>query len=652
MTEQAKMCHALSLASREEEPRARTVSETIEHIWSLLKPTPHERFRVVPHALVNHCDAPMNVITHEEVLPLFINHLMISGKETLFACQESISVIQVSKEVAKITESHLPPNSRYHYNRDYYQEMRNILEMRAKTNAKRIHLSSEVEECKEQEAKKSREEGDGQQRPNTPTGEDESDRPMTIEEIEADLRRYEGDDEDDQVFGARMAKNLAILGAFEQEIIPGVSLDEQVRALISKQKAYKVEAEVMRAVDKVNRQLHALSSEEYNDHVPLELIQPSCPPHYMAEPSIKLPIDQYTTNLECPDKRELFNQAIKALTEHKDDALDYQNLGKLITSFPSAPITLTSEIHEKRGKNNHLPKGTQEFFNKNLVKLLFNQTVTDQTTQLEESYVVMEDNSFQELEEFCTFRETESFKLENERLKEGPSVLTFSQNLIPEILLEWKKGVIIGATPIYRQLYISKQRYQGSEFLNLSPPFFLSYNEKLDESNKLFMYLREVVGQMGNQSQKLPILIEFYSPQYGWAPSFEAFIQECINFMKTLSEIQKGYAGKLICIGPPPYFTRGTTLEAYRIGKKATRKVAEALSVLGYIHDIFVTNPIIASIPTYHSTYPGVVGYICTGDFRPHPLFNKEGEPTSEACARAFKGIKADLRRMRRYQMI
>ena len=107
-----------------------------------------------------------------------------------------------------------------------------------------------------------------------------------------------------------------------------------------------------------------------------------------------------------------------------------------------------------------------------MVKLLFNQTVTDQTTQLEESYVVMEDNSFQELEEFCTFRETESFKLENERLKEGPSVLTFSQNLIPEILLEWKKGVIVGATPIYRQLYISKQRYQGSEFLNLSPPFF------------------------------------------------------------------------------------------------------------------------------------------------------------------------------------
>ena len=65
----------------------------------------------------------------------------------------------------------------------------------------------------------------------------------------------------------------------------------------------------------------------------------------------------------------------------------------------------------------------------------------------------------------------------------------------------------------------------------------------------------------------------------------------------------------------PPYYTRGTTLEAYKIGKKATRKVAETLSVLGYLHDIFVTNPIIASIPTYHSTYPGVVGYICTGDF-------------------------------------
>ncbi len=38
-----------------------------------------------------------------------------------------------------------------------------------------------------------------------------------------------------QVYNQRQAKNLAILGAFEQEIIPVLSLDAQVKDLIQRQ---------------------------------------------------------------------------------------------------------------------------------------------------------------------------------------------------------------------------------------------------------------------------------------------------------------------------------------------------------------------------------------------------------------------------------
>ncbi|MFN9897566.1 MAG: hypothetical protein ACK55Z_01965, partial [bacterium] len=105
------MCAALSLASREEEDIPKTVSETIEHIWSLFYPSAHEKYRIIPHALVTHCSAPMNVIRKEEVLPLFINHLNIQGQEEIFCCNKEIPCIDVSKEVALLTEKYLPEGS-------------------------------------------------------------------------------------------------------------------------------------------------------------------------------------------------------------------------------------------------------------------------------------------------------------------------------------------------------------------------------------------------------------------------------------------------------------------------------------------------------------------------------------------------------------
>jgi hypothetical protein len=208
----------------------------------------------------------------------------------------------------------------------------------------------------------------------------------------------------------------------------------------------------------------------------------------------------------------------------------------------------------------------------------------------------------------------------------------------------------VGATNIYRKLYVSKPRYYGCEFLNMSPPFHLPYTENFDKENKLFMYLREIVGQLGNQSQKPPILVEYYCPQYERESTFEQFIEQCTNFILTLAEIQKGYSGRVVCIGPPPYYIKGSTLADYQEAKKCMRKVSETLSLIGFVMNIYVTNPLIASLPIYHPFYTSVAGYICGEEFRPFPLFNKEGEPTSEACVRAFRGIKVDLRRMKKWE--
>jgi hypothetical protein len=106
--------------------------------------------------------------------------------------------------------------------------------------------------------------------------------------------------------------------------------------------------------------------------------------------------------------------------------------------------------------------------------------------------VLLEDNSANESESMSTFRDTVAFKTYNERLREGSSLLTFNQNIIPKSVLDRKKIIIVGATDIHRNLYINKPIYYGSEFLNMSPPFHLPYTDKFDNNKDLFMYLRDV----------------------------------------------------------------------------------------------------------------------------------------------------------------
>ncbi len=72
--------------------------------------------------------------------------------------------------------------SRYHYNKDYYQFARKLIN-------KRLHF---YEQNEEKESKKYRDENEDQARPNTSTKEEdqtEQDSAMSIEEIELELKK-------------------------------------------------------------------------------------------------------------------------------------------------------------------------------------------------------------------------------------------------------------------------------------------------------------------------------------------------------------------------------------------------------------------------------------------------------------------------------
>jgi hypothetical protein len=262
----------------------------------------------------------MNIIRKEEVLPLFINHLNIQGQEEIFCCHKEIPCIDVSKEVALLTEKYLPEGSMYHYGKEYYQFARLFFN-------KRIHC---CEQNDEKECKKSREERIEQVKANTPVEEGdqgEQDHDMSIEEIEIELKRYEGDDE--QTFSQRQAKNLAILGAFEEKIDPNMSLDNQVAELIKRQKTYRMESEVLHAVNSINQQLREISDQGKGEKT-LELITPTFSSTINSNPSITPTAPPMGRTFDCPIVTALYNQAINLITTHKDDNLDYQALGRLI----------------------------------------------------------------------------------------------------------------------------------------------------------------------------------------------------------------------------------------------------------------------------------------------------------------------------------
>ena len=283
---------------------------------------------------------------------------------------------------------------------------------------------------------------------------------------------------------------------------------------------------------------------------------------------------------------------------------------------------------------------------------MYHQGNSGKCKRMESLYVLPEDNSASEIQCYSNFRETEAYLTENEKQREGPSCYTYSKARIPESLLGWKGSIIVGYSDIYTNLYLPRSKFLWEDFLNMSPPVRLSYSGKLDHSNTLLKYLEELVQKLGDQGNRPVILVEFFSQDYEAMSNLSNFVRQCTTFINTLVEIQKTYAGMVMGICPPPYWTIGTSLTDYRQGKNFNRKIAECLSLIGYCRNIYVSAPLIGSLPVYHPTYEGCVGYTGHRKFQRVPLFNTKGEYTCEAGNRALNGIRADIKMMRQLEAI
>jgi hypothetical protein len=74
--------------------------------------------------------------------------------------------------------------------------------------------------------------------------------------------------------------------------------------------------------------------------------------------------------------------------------------------------------------------------------------------------------------------------------------------------------------------------------------------------------------------------------------------------------------------------------------------------MIGYAFDIYVSSPLICSLPIYHHTYSDIVGYVCLSRFQQLPIFDMAGNYTAEAGRRAIHGLQEDLKRIRKLQVV
>ncbi len=84
-------------------------------------------------------------------------------------------------------------------------------------------------------------------------------------------------------------------------------------------------------------------------------------------------------------------------------------------------------------------------------------------------------------------------------MREGPSSLSFMTSGIPLEKLKRHVTIIIGASDIYRNLYISHNKHMIAELLNFSSPICLTYACQADETNQLYVYLADIINQIGNK---------------------------------------------------------------------------------------------------------------------------------------------------------
>ena len=646
------------MAGKGEEDQPEPTVSTLERIWNSLKPTIFPNYRALPKLISTHIGLNHHLVQRKELWGYIFNHCLVSGYESLFVCRCDIQQVPIPQSVAlATTEILLPYTNRLHMSK-----------IKAARNRKRTH------DCDEWDSSK-----DSTLTRRTVI----ADVPVTCSSM---LRNTEdmslGSNEVEDML-EQANNNSSILEAdVADEIsrLDSISISGQVSHMLKQKKVTQLENELKLSLAHIEKKLkegrekkerekdgeiYLSSDEEVIEEVFSSIPSESSPSTSQQIPSISKPISSSrihpsssSTNAHkdlvrrvslYTEEDDLWTTAVTILETYKNSDLNYSTLGKMVLTFQSMPILLSSEIFEtaKRGK---VPQSAREFFNKNLIKLIYNQSIVNSVDSLDHSHISNCCNATNEVQCWSNFRETELFLENNEKAREGPSTLTITKALIPYAMLTRFAAIIVGSTNIYRQLYSSEQKFLYDQILNLSAPQFLNYNEKMDASNELYIYLLEVLGQLGTQMFQPPIFVEFYYQKYEGVDCIDAMYKMCRDFIQTLSTVQMVYGGRVVALSPPPYWSPNMTLPKYQSFKYMSRKTAEALSIFGYAKGIYTSAHSICSVPIYNYDRPTIIGYVNHESFAEVPIFLKNGCFSGEAAKRAIHGIRADIRLLRRYK--
>ena len=686
------MCYALRLLTKqlEGDPDLDMVS-SLNLIWEQLRSCNKEFYRVLPAALTEHLGIEANIIAKRDLFALLFNHLKMPGREEVFSCKLEAPFTLITLEVAAASRDllHYGIGAKYPFSSHMYLDRANQTRM-----PKRAHESEgtdpDLRKCSRTSVitRTAHTEVPSQLEEVMSLPEEEvvdlleqsaANTTISTLDVTEEIQRY---DQVDHSFNMQQAKALSNLAALDQPVTEQ-SISEQMSKMLEEKKVDQLRVQLKLALEDIAARIKRVRSNqdegievdsgsedtaddqssvvevmnvdntiitiaEVHDHPSTSHVKPSAPP----SSSPMLQKNSFTENYySFPPEEDLWKVACETLEFYKEEPLNYLNLNKFLLSFSPLPILLSSEIFEQLRRKKSIPLSAKQFLRKNLIKLIYHQSVAKNVNLIDASFICNFENSFEEVQGLCNFRETETFLADNEKLREGPSTLSITRALIPRNLLVRKSAILVGCSSIYRNLFIPNQRYLYDEFINLSGPMFMNYNTKLDSDNQLYVYLLETIGQLGSQDFTPIIMVEFYFRKYEGQDSFEAMIQMAKDFIFTLEAVQLLYKGKIICISPPPYWCANMSISKYQALKFMSRKCTEALNLFGYAKNIFCSNPIICSVPIFSPEKPEAVGFLCDELFEKVPLFTKNGEYTAEACRRALRGLRSDLRMLRKYEL-
>lgn len=430
------------------------------------------------------------------------------------------------------------------------------------------------------------------------------------------------------------------------------SISGQIKSLLNKGKLDDLQKEMTKASETISDKLSvAKERKRYNSPVDIkqeDLIGERYPSSFttITKPFI-LSFKQVRKERK---EKEWISLAEQIMTEEETAPINVLTLPKILGRFPQATLNLLTEIQNSLQKGKKTPEPTVDFYKNNKIKVLFLNSMREHMLNIEASCIATIDPSPEEIAIFSPIPHL--IEPVHDKIFNGPSIFVITNEPIPNSMLRSSTAVIIGHSEIYRNIYVPENKEKYDSFINLSPSSSLNYNEGIeDPANTLFSYIMKVIDQISLSNKPLPIFVEFFFHPF-LIQEIRMIQEQCKNFINTIKAAQKHYSGLICIISPPTMWSNGSQLPIYLNCKILTRKTAEILTVLGFSQEIFVTNPLIGTLPFTNSTQTEITGYLVEHSFKKVPLFNQLGNFTLEAHKRGFKSIRTDLRIMRRLHMI